>query len=463
LNEISDGFKKLFVKMVALLPKERPTTIDSILEDDWMKEIKEKNENELKDLELELYEEFLKREEIIKKLTQKDYNIENKDKNDDDNRSLKDEGKLFFNIEDNPIKEFKKGKIFEYFIKIKGNLSPYKYMNDLANKIEEENEDEKREYDCKIESICENFDLDKDLTESGISKDKKYTIKTLLLGISFFIIFSFIFLASFTVFALITELKRTTLFINQAVEIISTVKGIQLYTHEILHQDRTIFIEKEPERILHDLIYQLEEIQSNLKSGDYGGPNYDSYPVIDHITKNKGCFELKYQNNCDPSNYDSTYGFTEEVATLPLNELLREYLFYIKNFIDNVNDEKYIKLPFVNKENIQILYQQEVNDNFFKFQEKIVNNIIGSVEAINQNLMEYLDMNINSNKENVTVFSIVTSILLVLIDIFVFNNIYEEKVKEMNALVSFVFLMPKNIVNKNDKFKKFLETGSFDN
>jgi len=319
------------------------------------------------------------------------------------------------------------------------------------------------EYDCKIESICENFDLDKDLTESGISKDKKYTIKTLLLGISFFIIFSFIFLASFTVFALITELKRTTLFINQAVEIISTVKGIQLYTHEILHQDRTIFIEKEPERILHDLIYQLEEIQSNLKSGDYGGPNYDSYPVIDHITKNKGCFELKYQNNCDPSNYDSTYGFTEEVATLPLNELLREYLFYIKNFIDNVNDEKYIKLPFVNKENIQILYQQEVNDNFFKFQEKIVNNIIGSVEAINQNLMEYLDMNINSNKENVTVFSIVTSILLVLIDIFVFNNIYEEKVKEMNALVSFVFLMPKNIVNKNDKFKKFLETGSFDN
>jgi len=152
LNEISDGFKKLFVKMVALLPKERPT-IDSILEDDWMKEIKEKNENELKDLELELYEEFLKREEIIKKLTQKDYNIENKDKNDDDNRSLKDEGKLFFNIEDNPIKEFKKGKIFEYFIKIKGNLSPYKYMNDLANKIEEENEDEKREYDCKIEPI----------------------------------------------------------------------------------------------------------------------------------------------------------------------------------------------------------------------------------------------------------------------------------------------------------------------
>ena len=111
------------------------------------------DENELKDLELELYEEFLKREEIIKKLTQKDYNIENQDKNDDGNRSLEDGGKSFFNIEDNPIKEFKKGKIFEYFIKIKGNLSPYKYMNDLANKIEEENEDEKREYDCKIEPI----------------------------------------------------------------------------------------------------------------------------------------------------------------------------------------------------------------------------------------------------------------------------------------------------------------------
>jgi len=109
----------------------------------------------------------------------------------------------------------------------------------------------------------------------------------------------------------------------------------------------------------------------------------------------------------------------------------------------------------LNKENIQILYQQDINDSFFKFQEKIINNILGSVEAVNQKLMEYMEENLNSNRDNITVLLIIASILLIFIDIFVFNNIYEEKVKEMNSLVSFVFLVPKNIVNKNDKFKRY--------
>lgn len=109
----------------------------------------------------------------------------------------------------------------------------------------------------------------------------------------------------------------------------------------------------------------------------------------------------------------------------------------------------------MNKENIQILYQQDINDSFFKFQEKIINNILGSVEAVNQKLMEYMEENLNSNRDNITVLLIIASILLIFIDIFVFNNIYEEKVKEMNSLVSFVFLVPKNIVNKNDKFKRY--------
>ena len=64
IDEFSNEFKNLYIKMVAFNPKERPT-IDEILNDDWIKEIKNLNEQELKNLEIEVIKELKKREEII--------------------------------------------------------------------------------------------------------------------------------------------------------------------------------------------------------------------------------------------------------------------------------------------------------------------------------------------------------------------------------------------------------------
>ena len=50
--------------MVAFDPKERPT-IKQILDDDWMKEIREMNNEQLMQLENEIREEFLRREPLI--------------------------------------------------------------------------------------------------------------------------------------------------------------------------------------------------------------------------------------------------------------------------------------------------------------------------------------------------------------------------------------------------------------
>ena len=50
--------------MVAFDPEERPT-IQQILDDDWMKEIREMNNEQLMQLENEIREEFLRREPII--------------------------------------------------------------------------------------------------------------------------------------------------------------------------------------------------------------------------------------------------------------------------------------------------------------------------------------------------------------------------------------------------------------
>jgi serine/threonine protein kinase len=80
-NTISEEFKNLYLKMVAYRVSERPS-IKEILEDEWMKEINEKNEKEIKELESEIYKEFCDREEIIKNLTEKNVTKPNNDKYD---------------------------------------------------------------------------------------------------------------------------------------------------------------------------------------------------------------------------------------------------------------------------------------------------------------------------------------------------------------------------------------------
>ena len=76
VKNVSKEFKKLFEKMVSFKSLERPS-IEEILDSEWMKEIKniEKDEKKLKDLELEVYKDFLERENIIKSATQKEKKI----------------------------------------------------------------------------------------------------------------------------------------------------------------------------------------------------------------------------------------------------------------------------------------------------------------------------------------------------------------------------------------------------
>ena len=67
--ELSEQFKKLYTRMVAFDPEERPT-LEEIYDFEWMKEIKEikdSNPKELKNYEDDLIEELKRREQIMKK------------------------------------------------------------------------------------------------------------------------------------------------------------------------------------------------------------------------------------------------------------------------------------------------------------------------------------------------------------------------------------------------------------
>lgn len=320
-----------------------------------------------------------------------------------------------------------------------------------------------KSYDEKISEIYEKAGIDHEFLNSNSKIMNKRSYRNLFLVLSFIFIYIYILLEASPVLMTITKTRNAIYILNQSSERVSLLKGIQLYTYEIIYQDKSMFLESEPNRILNSLIKKIETNQNQLKTGSYGGPTFDEYPTVNRLLKENGCYFPESQGiDCESIEYDTEYGYSEELATQPLNELIREYIYYVKSFINDVNNNQYIQLPYSNKENIKIMFNQEVNDNFFKLQEKLMVHMIGAIHLIDEELVLYSNEVLHDNLKTTVEIMIFGIIVLLLIVFLIFNKIYEEKVKEMQTLITFVFLVPQQIVNKNDKFKRFLETTQFE-
>ena len=163
---VSEEFKDLFIKMVAFDPNERPT-IEEILKGDWMKEIRELKEEQIKLLENEIREEFLKREDVVKEYLVKEMEVEKDSNESSGNRGANDETE-YFDLSLQP-KYAQTGLNMKNYIKLKGELNPVKFMNSLANKIQKEFDD------CFIDPIKGklkfNVKFEEEETEEEIPKD----------------------------------------------------------------------------------------------------------------------------------------------------------------------------------------------------------------------------------------------------------------------------------------------------
>lgn len=133
IEDVSEDLKKLYNKMVSFRPQERPT-IEEILNDDWMKEIRDLKKEEYDELENKIREEFLKREKDINEELKKKIQVKSEHRTDiDDSRGIGDE-KEYFDLSLKP-KYAQTGIGMNNYIKITGNLNPAKFMNNLINKI----------------------------------------------------------------------------------------------------------------------------------------------------------------------------------------------------------------------------------------------------------------------------------------------------------------------------------------
>jgi serine/threonine protein kinase len=185
-KNISDEFKNLYIKMISFNPRKRPK-IDEILKDKWFGNIPNMTEEELKNYEKEIkMEEEFKNRKIEVDNKSKD---EIKKNNDESNKiyikthptkSIGDEKDDFFNSE-LICKNVESEKYMNYYINIKGNLDPRKFMNSFCNKIINEFGND----NCYIEADKNNkakFDII--FEEDAIQKEIKEKLKNIGIEIS---------------------------------------------------------------------------------------------------------------------------------------------------------------------------------------------------------------------------------------------------------------------------------------
>ena len=166
-------FRNLFERMIAVDPSKRPD-ISEILKDPWLDEINKKSDKEIEDLEQEIFDELINKEN----LSLKKNSTEEKKKDDnnkvnapsDGNRSCSSGEIKYFDISLKPDK-FKKGSYLEYYIKIKGKILPSNYMNCLVNQIED-SKNELKGYDCKVKVNKNNKKLEFQLLLKEIDEDQ---------------------------------------------------------------------------------------------------------------------------------------------------------------------------------------------------------------------------------------------------------------------------------------------------
>ena len=134
-----------------------------------MKEINDLNDEEYKNLEKEVYQDFKEREIKVK---EKNESVEANSSSEisiGDNRGIEDEEGDFFNLNINPKLCVRTGLGMNNYMKINGKINPSRFMNSLASKINSELE----EKGGKIEEIKDRDNLKFEVTFEDNEEEKE--------------------------------------------------------------------------------------------------------------------------------------------------------------------------------------------------------------------------------------------------------------------------------------------------
>jgi hypothetical protein len=234
------------------------------------------------------------------------------------------------------------------------------------------------------------------------------------------------------------------------------VKSIFLFTLETKTQNRLVYLPGETERLLYSTINDLKDLQYNIRYGKFKAPPSIEISVLHDLILETSC-KRKTQEECDKRQFNPEIGYTKAISELPLDDLITYYINAAKSYIaNNLNNSP---TNFYNVSScIETLVYLGANKDI-QLMGNIQDDIIDGLKKFDQIIIQLL----KSKNISAIEFSIILLVTCFIINILVYKfkikSIVNEKINEMNDLITLAFMIPRDVINKAPPYKDFIETG----
>jgi len=220
-------------------------------------------------------------------------------------------------------------------------------------------------------------------------------------------------------------------------------------------KDRYYFREGEEVALLTNAYENIQKLETNLKSGKYGGKPASGYPIFETITGTDGCIRSSLQQFlCDSRNFTKSY--TKGLSNSPLYYIVVEYLNKLNEFINNPPSTTY---NLTNPDEIAILNTEISNSEYIPLFQSLSEDIIGHIDRMNEVAIEYL-MKETIKYIDYTLFIHGVSTVVIFVTFYVFVTFpIKKQLRVIDTLTNVTFSIPSSVYNSSPKMKNFIENG----
>jgi len=321
-------------------------------------------------------------------------------------------------------------------------------------------------YEISIESITETYDINVDgkLSNSVNNTNQKSFVQlyeklkghivTVMLIVSVLLLFIPIFVINSSI---LSDIKLNTIVAERK----SIIVNLNFYSFETLIQSKS-FPPGVSELYLMENIKKIENIQKQLYIGTLGMESTTKLRYLDSLLMEYHC--LLDEEECEAITDEPITGYTKNMVKGGLNALIDEYVDKAKTILYQSNLKKCKSYDFIYKPlttPIGISMMISVQNPEVSFQIYTMNHILGGLTKFSNIMYDNVQNTIKTIMLYIFAIFMITGGFVSGSFFITFKIILNTK-KVLRELVNIVFLVPQSTVNMVPQFKRFIETGSFE-
>eukprot|EP00833_Pecoramyces_ruminatium_P010887 jgi/Orpsp1_1/1184919/evm.model.c7180000091552.1 len=311
--------------------------------------------------------------------------------------------------------------------------------------------DQFNEYMDQIQEVYDNYDIEDNERIKNDNKSKHTSTSRLIVKFLFYclLVTFFLLLPFFTLFKYKPNCSSLVTFLSHSSLRCYYVSAVNLFALETYVKDRYYYSEGEELALLTSVYENFQKVESNIKSGKYGGKPASGYPIFDSVINSNGCVRSSLkQFLCDSRNFTNIY--TEELSNSPLDYIIVEYLNKLREFINNPPTKSY---DLTDPDEIALLNIDISNNEYLPFFQSVSEDIVGHNDRMSELAIEYLTNEISTYiKYTLLLHAFSSTVIFVTFFIFVTFPI-KKQLRVIDTLTNVTFSIPSSVYNSSPKMK----------